>query len=341
MRGVTRTHRRLLLSLVTLAVSAAAPAAAGATTYYVAPSGHDSNSGKSAARAWRTVYRVNKTHLRPGDVVLFQAGTTYSDDGLQPGWGTGVSGTSSSPVVFGSFGGGRATLSKGIWTRGEHNLVFRDFNLLDGHQGIEGTGDHNVIEYCAFTNFTSGTEIPINIVGSHWLIRDNRIDRAGDSGMLLRGSHFTVSGNTITNTGIDPGVTYGSHGIYLKATNSRVIGNTIIHFRDDGISVRYPNSTIKYNSIAGGKFGIAWFQYDHARGTSRWIGNAIAFTRIAGIYVSPSDIGGGTDENFVIRENKIARPGGRIARAAGNGGWKAIGLSRNRGHYRVRDNHVL
>ena len=39
-----------------------------------------------------------------------------------------------------------------------------------------------------------------------------------------------------------------------------MIGNKIIHFRNDGISVRYPNSVIKYNEIAGGQFGIAWFQ---------------------------------------------------------------------------------
>jgi hypothetical protein len=336
-----RGRRSLVISLLSMLGVVVVPATAAATTYYVSPGGRDASSGHSAAHAWRTVYRVNKARLRPGDTVLFQGGATYSDDGLQPGWGTGVSGTAGSPITFGTYGGSRATLPQGIWVKGENHLVFENFNLLDGHQGVEGTGTDNAIEYCSFTNFTSGTEIPINIVGSHWLIKDNTIDRTGDSGMLLRGDHFNVVGNTITNTGLDSGITYGSHGIYLKASASRVIGNKIIHFRNDGISVRYPSSVIKYNEIAGGQFGIAWFQYSPARGTSRWIGNTISYTSIAGIYVSPADIGGSTDENFVIRANKIYRPGGHTARAAGAGGWTAIGLSHNRGRYRVRGNHVV
>src|SRR5262249_5041856 len=50
-----------------------APTGTG-TTYYVSPSGSDSNPGTSPASAWRTVSRVNRADLSPGDAVLFQGG---------------------------------------------------------------------------------------------------------------------------------------------------------------------------------------------------------------------------------------------------------------------------
>jgi hypothetical protein len=332
--------RLSVAAFVTLLVIAVAPAVASATTYYVSPAGHDNSSGKSEANAWRTLYRVNKANLRPGDRVLFQAGQTFDDMALQPGWGTGASGTASAPIVFGTYGAGRATLPQGIWLKGERHLIFQDFNL-ENQQGVEGTGSDDTINECDFSNFTSVTEIAINVIGTGWVIENNDINNTGDSGMLLRGSHFLVTGNTITNTGLDPRITYGSHGIYLKAADSKVIGNTITNFHDDGVSVRYPNSVVKDNTISGGAFGIAWFQYDSARGTSRWTDNTISYTRIAAIYVSPYDIGGRTDENFIIHGNKIYRPDGSTGRVADTGGWLALVLSHDRGRYHVSGNRVV
>ncbi|HZE04136.1 MAG TPA: hypothetical protein VE127_02865, partial [Solirubrobacteraceae bacterium] len=40
------------------------------TTYYVSPSGSDSDSGTSPSRAWRTVKQVDRAALKPGDQVL-------------------------------------------------------------------------------------------------------------------------------------------------------------------------------------------------------------------------------------------------------------------------------
>jgi Right handed beta helix region len=338
---VTRGRPRPLLAALVTVMAAAAPASAGASTFYVSPSGSDSSSGKSPARAWRTLYRVNKAPLKPGDEVLFKGGSTFADEALMPGWGTAVSGTNHRPVVFGSYGDGLATLPQGIWLKGEQHLVFQDLNL-GPTQGVQGTGNRDVVQGCSIKGLMSGTgEIAINVMGSRWTIRNNTIDRTGDSGMLVRGDHFVIAGNSISDTGLDPNLAYGTHGIYLKAADSKVIGNTITRFRDDGISVRYRGSVIKANKISGGEFGIAWHQYDTIRGTSRWVDNTISFTTIAGIYISPQDIGGATNENFVIRGNRISRPGGKQARVADIGGWTAVSLSHNRGHYRVRGNRVV
>lgn len=277
------------------------------TTYYVSPAGSDSNSGRSPNAPWRTVKRVNEASLRPGDGVLFQGGATFSDDTLMPQ----VSGTAGSPIVFGSYGQGNATLPEGIWFRGESFLAFEHLTVT-GAGNLQGTGSNVTVEYCSIGN----DSLPIDAMGSNWTIDDNTVENAGNSGMLLEGENFTVSGNTIANTGLDTSITYGKHGIYLKVSNATVTGNTITNFSDDGISVRYRNSVLRGNHISDGPIGIAWFQVDATGGTSYWTDNAISATSDAGIYVSGENSAqnggsGSTRESFVIERNLIAPSGGR------------------------------
>jgi parallel beta-helix repeat protein len=332
--GASRSTQFLGIAALTLAF---APAAL-ARTFYVSPHGHDHSSGRSTRHPWRTVFRVDKAHLKPGDTVLFRGGATFSDDTLMPGWGLHVSGRRNAPVVFGSYGHGQATLLKGVWFKGESGLTFQNLHI-GPEQGVNATGSYIGLAHCTFSGLTGGVKIAVNVIGSHWLIAANSITRTADSGMLLRGDHFLVAGNTITHTGLDRSLGYGAHGIYLEASDSTVANNRIVDFHDDGISVRYRNSVVTNNYIAAGRFGIAWFQYDRRTGTSRWTQNTIVNSVVAGIYVSPGDIGGATDENFVIRHNTIFRPAGRGAHVAS--GWRPISLSANKARYMVSANRVM
>lgn len=81
-----------------------------ATTYYVSPTGNDSNSGTSQSQAWQTIDRVNQlgTSIHPGDQVLFQRGGTYRGTLTING-----SGTSSSPIVVGAYGSGAKPVISG------------------------------------------------------------------------------------------------------------------------------------------------------------------------------------------------------------------------------------
>ncbi len=276
------------------------------TTYYVSPKGSDSNSGTSPSSAWRTVKRVNDAALQPGDGVLFEGGATFSDEPLMPA----ASGAVGSPIVFGSYGAGEANLSRGVWFRGHNSLAFEHLTIEGPESYFQGTGEDIIVEWCSIGD----DSLPINATGSNlnWTIDENTINDAGNSGMLLEGEDFTVSKNTITNTGLDSSIPYGKHGIYLKVVNATVTDNTITNFSADGISVRYRNSVIEGNHISGGPVGLAWFQYDPTAGTSRWIGNTITDVNAAGIYVSPEDIGGKTRESFVIEHNAIEPTGGGV-----------------------------
>jgi parallel beta-helix repeat protein len=279
-------------------------------TYYVSPSGNDSNSGLSPSLAWRTVDQVNRAQLQPGDGVLFQGGATFSDDLLMPGWGTSVSGTSSAPVVFGSYGTGQAYVTQGIWTKGESYLVFQDLQLGGPVTGLSGTGSYITLQNSTIKNVVSNvnnSEFGIVITGSYYTIRNNTIDHTGDSGILVLGDHHLIEYNSITNTSLDAAVTWGAHGIYLKSSDSSAIGNTISGYQTAGISIRYRNSVIENNTISGGPYGLCWHQYDTIAGTSHWLNNRISTTNL-GIYISPSDVGGPTIESFVISGNTLVTP---------------------------------
>jgi hypothetical protein len=277
-------------------------------TFYVSASGSDANSGLSPSHAWRSVARVNRAHLRPGDGVLFHGGQSFGGHTLMPGGGTEVWGSRGAPIVFGSYGQRNASLPRGIWTNGERYLVFQSLNL-GPQQGLTGSGQHITMQNCQIDNILhSGAEIAVNTNGSFYTIRNNAIDDTGNSGMLLLGSHYLIEHNTITNTGLDPAITYGAHGVYLKAADSTVTANTIIHFHNQGVSARYRNSTISHNLISDGEIGIGWHQYDTRAGTSHWTYNTITNTTTTGIYISPHDIGGDTREHFVIAHNTITSP---------------------------------
>jgi hypothetical protein len=294
------------------------------STYYVSPSGSDSNRGTSPASAWRTVKRVNEASLQPGDGVLFEGGATFSDATLLPN----ASGRAGSPIIFGSYSQGNATLPQGVWFRGQDHLGFEHLTIGPGGN-LQGTGNDITVEWCSIGN--DGLAINAANGNSGWTIDDNTINHTGNSGMLLEGENFTVSGNTITNTGLDSSITYGKHGIYLKVINATVTDNTITNFSADGISVRYRNSVLSGNHISNGEAGIAWFQSDPLAGTSHWTENVITGTTAAGIYVSPSDTAGNiTKESFVVERN-TTQPASGVH----------MNLEKTSGTYLVQENTLL
>lgn len=267
-------------------------------TFFVSPSGSDAAGGRTPARAWRTVGRVNRARLRPGDAVLFAGGRTFADAPLLPQ----VSGRPGLLVRFGSYGRRRARLPQGVWFSGRRWLVIQDLEIAGkGRQGVQGTGDDVLVRRCVLT----GLQIAIQGNGRDWTLADNVVEHTGDSGVILVGSGHTVRGNRIADTGRDPAITWGKHGIYLKAAASHVIANTITGFADSGISARRRDTVIERNVIAGGPIGIGWFQEDPTSGRSVWRKNQISGTNLAGIYVSPRDHGGATRESFTITENRI------------------------------------
>ena len=81
--------------------------AALANTYYLSPSGSDSNSGLSPSQAWKTIAHLNTIDLQPGDSVLFQSAAVFTGNIY---FGPSDGGTPAQPVFIGSYGPGKAII---------------------------------------------------------------------------------------------------------------------------------------------------------------------------------------------------------------------------------------
>ena len=99
----------VLASAVSAALEPLEGRAMMSATYYVSPSGNDSNRGTSASAPWKSLAKVSSSTFTAGDEVLFQGGATF--DGTLHMYKGG--GTSGDPVVYGSYGSGRATINSG------------------------------------------------------------------------------------------------------------------------------------------------------------------------------------------------------------------------------------
>lgn len=308
---------RLLIGLgvfATLAWGPVATATAGKArhqTYYVSPSGNDRASGRSVKHPWRTVSRVNDAHLSPGDVVLFRAKATFTDNTLTPP----TSGTPGARLVFASYGRGKATISnpKGaVWFSGRSYVTFQNLLLTTGNAdgvifaGSNGQSTHVTLRDSILRDSNYAAVNQPNSNDSNWLIRNNLIQHVGDSGLLLAGSNDVVWGNAIKDVGWNPALDYGKHGIYSTGRNLLVAKNRIMGFPNgSGVSLRYSNARVIDNSISYGSTAISSYHEDDQVGTSFITGNRIsAVTRAAFYY----DVGGG--ENFIVTGNTFKMAGG-------------------------------
>ncbi len=280
-----------------------APPTITGTTYYVSPTGNDNNSGTSPSQAWQTVNRVNHASLSPGDGVLFEAGANFSDAVLMPP----SSGTQRKPIVFGSYGTGQAVITQGAWFV-ENDLAFENLGFAAtfyGGSNTQGTSNSILLDQVNIDMADGNEALGLFGNGTGWTIEDSTINNSGLSGMLLWGSGYLITGNSITNTGAYTGNGYNNHGIYLDASDTTITDNKITNFEASGISVRYRGSMIEGNTISNGEIGIDFFQTDTVAGTATWTGNTIAGTTTAGIYISPSGSGGNTMESFIIEHNVL------------------------------------
>ncbi|WP_261305095.1 hypothetical protein [Paenibacillus andongensis] len=225
-----------------------APAAiyAAGTTYYVSPSGNDSNAGTSSSSPWQTISKVNGINFAAGDTILFQGGSSFSGN-LQ--FNSSDGGNSTTRVTVDSYGSGRATINGGtgsaITISGTTGIDIKNINVIgngrnSGNSGGKGV-DFSSCHYCSVTNsdasgfqyagvrVITSDHIDITYVNAH----DN--GRAGiiseETSWTQMSDHIYVGNSVANNNPGDPSKTTNETG--------------------DGIILMYvTNSTIEYSSAS-------------------------------------------------------------------------------------------
>jgi hypothetical protein len=228
---------------------------AKAMTFYVdARSGSDTNNGMTIRTAWRTLGRVNRAHLAPGDHVLFKSGDVWHGS-LVPD----ASGSPQHPIIFARYGNGPLPL---IAAGGKAKDAVRLYNVqyvevrnlaITNHgntvavrRGVDvvlhnfGTARHIVLEdlYIHDVNGTPqqkddggivfqslGRKVPSRFDGLY--IKRNIIWKVDRSGIVARSSnvartrwfpslHVVISDNYLDNIGGDGIVPWTTQGAVVK-----------------------------------------------------------------------------------------------------------------------------
>jgi hypothetical protein len=160
----------------------------GSVAYYVSPSGSDANPGTAAA-PFQTISRAASV-ATAGDVVTIAQGT-YAEDVVVMG-----SGTPTKPIIFqaaqrGSvvLTGGRYSVRPSTWT-GQQQETEQIYVTLRGLV---------FRRYAASVDAPlSGSELPAAVKAVRgWRVEDCLFDDAGNTGILIRGSHVAIVKSTI------------------------------------------------------------------------------------------------------------------------------------------------
>lgn len=113
------------------------------TDYYMSAAGNDSNAGTSPGAAWRTFGPTYAIAWKAGDRLLLRGGDAFA--GMV--WVGGAAGTPLSPIVIGSYGTGRATITESgnsaIYIENCSNLVVQDLDLVGTSATYDGLVYHN------------------------------------------------------------------------------------------------------------------------------------------------------------------------------------------------------
>lgn len=281
----------------------AEPASASSRDFYVSPAGDDSNPGTNPSLPWRTLARVDAADLLPGDRVYLQ-GSARFDEPLSPY--AGAAGTRRLPIVFGSYGRGRATIGGGIYLNSVANLVFRDLRVASPPaKGVfsssQGTGAQGIVlRDMEISNTPLAGVSSNNRHDAGWVIDRVEISHTGDSGVYFVGSHFTVESSTITHTGRDSRIPYPRHGIYAKGADPTIRANVIRDFSTSGVSLRRQGGLVEGNRVSGGRKGISFDDEATTSGTTRVLCNSVLDVSDSGIALMAA-----ASERFVVAGNTI------------------------------------
>jgi Phosphoesterase family/Putative Ig domain/Cellulase (glycosyl hydrolase family 5) len=279
-------------------------------TYYVSPSGNDSNAGTSTGSPWLTPQHAFDTVLA-GQVVCFRGGSYGSTSGSGIKQTENTSGNSSSPITFTNYPSETAVIKGSTRINGSY-VIFKGTPITTGYCShanpcglvFEGTAD----------NVTDNVDVCCN-GGPHNDTFDHVEFRNGTfhAGLYLEGGNHTVKGCYIHDNG--NGTSDATHntdnGLYVSTgTSGSLIANNLVeHNWSKGIQLysggscsEPTNVTVEENtSVNQGSYGLVTW------GTGNRIVNNIAYGNGG---ADSSNQGRATGSGHIIDSNFTVQGGG-------------------------------
>ena len=216
-------------------------------TYYVSPSGKNTNAGTSPSKPWKDVRRANSSTFRAGDQLLFQGGAVFSGELTLS---ADDKGSTIAPIVIGSYGAGRATINAGTGTAlsiyNTSGIVIRNLSVVGS-----GTSTNAGSGIDVFTDLPGGVKLPF--------IRIDSVDASGfgEFGIAI-GSWNNSTG--FSDVRVSYSVTYdngrGGVSTYAQApyAHQNVYFGHLLSYRNSGLTGSTDNtgSGITMGGVTGG-----------------------------------------------------------------------------------------
>jgi hypothetical protein len=235
---------------------------AHAATWYVSPSGSDSNAGTLVAPFKTVDYAASR--VNPGDTVIAAAGIYYENDqgAGQVGLYVRRGGTSAAPVLFQS-----ATLGGAIIDG--NNTVQIGVYISAPYVSVQGFRVRN-FTYQGVMTYGANTTLKGNIVNGNGASTTIQLAMGHDGIFAAQNAvNCMIDGNIIYANGrlsLAPASTFGhnDHGVYLCGPNSTVQNNLISGNQAYGIQIAgyvpLPSCLVQNNTILSNQSGIMIWQ---------------------------------------------------------------------------------
>lgn len=215
------------------------PEIASSATYFMSPSGNDSNPG-TLSKPWKTLDRLQKAQstLKPGDIVFFRGGNyVIHDQTIYNAYTLTAKGTASARITYKNYGSEIPVIVGDRRTRYSGGMInLYDYVTVDGLTFKEtagqrlagGHGDDPAKQH------NGRTWTAISAWGKGLVIRNVKIE-GWTLGMYWRGDAILFEHNHITNT--------RSHRLYIAGKNGIFRNNTLDgkygYYNQLGFQVQY------------------------------------------------------------------------------------------------------
>ena len=294
-RAIMRVIPRFVTTLlgcfknIALVALLALSAPVWAATYHVDPAGNDDNDGKSTAKPWRSLNKVNSTTFAPGDKIVFKAGGIWTGQ-LHP-LGSGASGN---PIVINRYGTGAKPIINGPGTNASAGVLLLNQSYWEINN-LEVTNSHPTSDSNRLTGIlasNTGTAVL-----NHIYVRDCYVHKVNSApvnngnydkytgGIIIRGPFYDtlVEGNYISDVRVEGARTFSATGKNIFRDNF------IENVYGDGIVINSSNgeSLIEYNVVSNAcmtnyaNFAGAW--------TYASTGTKIQFNEVGGLQKGYND----------------------------------------------------
>lgn len=256
-----------LITLLWGAVDALATAAGGIAerrasaprVFYVDPlTGDDAASGQSTRRPLRTLSRVARLGLRPGDRVRLRAGVIHI--GTLTAW---QSGTTQQPILVDSYGTGGRPVVRGagcVQVPGNHWRITSILAKNCDFAGFHVRGDNVELRNIEATGNVVGVAI-----------------EAPSTNAVVRSSHLHDNNRMAPDTS-GPDDDYGANGVVVSGTGAAVVDNVIEGHRAPSADYGHDGAAIEVYGATGTRVNrnvardnLAFIELGHSSTTSTHI----------------------------------------------------------------------